>query len=226
MPIGPVPLPGPPPTSARNATLDLLRGIAAVLMIVNHAGVSFLAVERGVTSPALWLVTLGSFAPALFFFATGVGIGLSSRREGVWRGLAPKLLALLMADALLNHMGGRMLGLDFFAFIALSMVLATGIQRLGRPIFAAAAIALLLLSLRYAPLGDWRHGVQTVAPLRWLAGSAIVGVSYPASPWLVAPLAGLITGTVLRMGRAPGRGVVVSVDDLQSPHRGHWRSPG
>ncbi len=53
--------------------LDILRGLAAILMIINHVGYKTLApnlTEGGLSGT---LVFIGSFAPVLFFFVTGVG---------------------------------------------------------------------------------------------------------------------------------------------------------
>ena len=59
--------------------LDVLRGIAAVLMILNHAGFRLLSGVDASSSISGAAVFLGGFAPVVFFFATGFGIALSTR---------------------------------------------------------------------------------------------------------------------------------------------------
>jgi uncharacterized membrane protein len=58
--------------------LDILRGLAAFLMIVNHAGYQTLAPTQINGLFASSLLFIRSFAPVLFFFVTGVGYGLQS----------------------------------------------------------------------------------------------------------------------------------------------------
>ena len=105
--------------------LDVLRGMAAVLMIVNHAGYRLLSPQDALNSWVSPGVFLGSFAPAVFFFATGFGIGLSrsvlpARLD--WTGLAWKAALLTVADQFFYWSKGVRLGLDFFSFIAIATV--------------------------------------------------------------------------------------------------------
>lgn len=61
--------------------LDVLRGLAALLMIVNHAGYKILAENLTDSGLAGNLLFISSFAPVLFFFVTGVGYGVQSSQK-------------------------------------------------------------------------------------------------------------------------------------------------
>src|SRR5580698_1983080 len=83
-----------------SAQLDVLRGLAIVLMIVNHVGVSLVDSNQEQLRAVSALIFLGSFAPVLFFFTTGFGIGIS-RRGAAWVGFGSTLLKaglLVLAD--------------------------------------------------------------------------------------------------------------------------------
>jgi Heparan-alpha-glucosaminide N-acetyltransferase, catalytic len=187
-----------PNAADRVAELDLLRGLAALLMVFNHVGYAALnpqAVQQGASGA---LVFLGSMAPVLFFFATGFGGGLAAR-PGPWRSLADKVLLLVLADQFLGWTLGRPLGLDFFGFIAVSMIAARLVLATPRPVTAAAAGIVAVLLLRYglgqtlvAAPGD--YGVLEW----WLGVTPHDAVSYPACPWLAYPLLGVALGVLYR----------------------------
>lgn len=61
--------------------LDVMRGLAALLMVVNHLEYKTLAQPLIKNSLVGNLVFVGSFAPVLFFFVTGVGYGIQSSRK-------------------------------------------------------------------------------------------------------------------------------------------------
>jgi hypothetical protein len=186
-----------PPQVARGdrvAELDVLRGWAAVLMVFNHVGFAVLSPEAATQGISGALVFLGSFAPVLFFFATGFGAGLGPPAR--WSAVLDKAMLLLLADFLLTwrleHTTPR---LDFFGFIAISMLAVRVVQSAPRPWFVACTAAAALLLLRYV----W--GAALDAPLegyglvRWLLGvTPHDAVSYPGAPWLVYPLVGLALG--------------------------------
>ncbi len=180
--------------STRSLQLDIFRGCAALLMVVNHAGHAWLA-SKGSTGFCGAAVFLGSAAPALFFFATGVGMGLARKGATDWFAVGRKVALLFIADAFLNWAEGRWLGLDFFGFCAISMLAVSFVNATPRPrIMAAAAIA-LVLSLRYADATR----IELLAPdAPWLAFvtgvNGVQDISYPLSPWLVFPLAGYLLG--------------------------------
>jgi hypothetical protein len=182
-------------SSHTSRQLDIFRGFAAILMVLNHAGFEWLSVAGATTGFDGVVVFLGSAAPALFFTATGVGMGLSQRNGIDWPGVLRKVVLLLIADLFLGWGANRWLGLDFFAFCAISMLAVSLAAGARHPIrVATAAIAACLLA-RYAfvpllqPLaGDF----PVVAFATGIEG--VANISYPLSPWLVFPLAGFILG--------------------------------
>lgn len=183
-----------PPAPARDGhvpALDVFRGLAALLMVVNHVGfwtLSPTAAAQGVTGS---LVFLGSFAPVLFFFAVGFGAGLSSG-PGPLQARLDKALLLLAADQLMFWAGGVAAGLDFFGFIALSMLVVWAVQRSAHPVGLALALIAAAFLARYAITGPLPAGLDNSLLARWLLGRSVLHVSYPAAPWLVFPLLGFL----------------------------------
>lgn len=179
--------------------LDLLRGLAVVCMVVNHAGLGWAPSEP---QPALVsvLVFLGEFAPVLFFFTTGVGHGIraSGSSAAAHGDMAYKVFLLLLADWFLQP-SLQQLNVDFLAFIACSMVVLHLIGMTRRPNLWCA---LLLL---FAVLGRFVLGVllrRVLEPQHWLLAVFGVGAvpfsSYTLLPWLAYPLAGYLVGSWFR----------------------------
>lgn len=174
--------------------LDTFRGFAAILMVLNHAGVQLLAPSAASAGPAAAWVFLGSFAPVLFFAATGFGMGLSS--GGAARPLSSmldKVLLLVVADLLSYWRGGQWWGLDFFGFIALSMVFVALIRMSPRPLLTAAFAAATVVVLRYGIGPVLKASLPTSGVLAWLFGVWPQDpISYPAAPWLFYPAVGFL----------------------------------
>jgi hypothetical protein len=178
----------------QSVALDAFRGLAAILMVFNHAGHAWLSAFDADNGWQGGIVFLGSFAPVLFFFATGVGIGLTPgrlRTAGGAMGLAWKCVLLILADQLLFLRTGSLWGLDFFGFIALSMIIVGLVDRLQRAVPTAILLIAVMLVFRYA--------IALMLPAAW-AGHPVAAiffgsmpnVSYPVSPWLVYPLVGYV----------------------------------
>src|ERR687885_312810 len=99
--------------------LDVLRGLAALFMIVNHVGYETLAPNQIDGSLAGSLLFISSFAPVLFFFVTGVGYGIQSsqkKKASPWYGIVNKVIILVLADLLMHWSEGKWLGLDFLGY--------------------------------------------------------------------------------------------------------------
>lgn len=179
--------------------LDILRGLAAVLMIVNHTGYKTLAPDQIDSSLAGSLLFISSFAPVLFFFVTGVGYGIQSksRKTGHWHVVFNKVAILLLADMLIQWSEGRWLGLDFLGFIAISSLVLEVLRSLKSPL-TYAVIGFISISLMRYLLGPYIHFLgydQQIWGLSWVFGtSETPGVSYPLSPWMAYPFAGYIVG--------------------------------
>jgi hypothetical protein len=189
-----IPAPAASRAYAGSLALDVFRGLAAVLMVLNHAGFAWLdaaATGHGVSG---LLVFTGSLAPVLFFLATGSAIGLAGggrASPGDWTSLAWKAALLLVADQLAILARSQQPGLDFFGFIALAMVVVTVVDRQRQPVRLACVLATMLLVMR---LGVGPMLPPEVQRSPW--GSFIFGafgrpnVGYPLAPWMVFPLLG------------------------------------
>lgn len=192
--------------------LDTFRGLAAILMVLNHAGVQLLEPAAAASGPAAAWVFLGSFAPVLFFAATGFGMGLSiTGPVRPLRSVLDKVLLLVVADMLSYWRGGQWWGLDFFGFIALSMLLVALIRMTPRPLLAAAVVATAVVVLRYGLGPLFKSSIPTSGPLAWVFGVwPQEPISYPAAPWLFYPAAGfLLAGLFARHGHEMSRRVVL-----------------
>ncbi len=142
----------------------------------------------------------GSFAPVVFFAASGIGNGLAvGGARGDRVALARKAGILFAADALLWSSRDQLLGLDFLGFIALSMLALDPLRRIRRPLLWALAGIAAITVARYG-LGEMvkSHGGLAQAVL---GGRAIAGVSYPPLPWLAYPLAGFAVGCLAKHAR-------------------------
>jgi len=185
-------------SAERVPALDLLRGFAALLMVFNHVGYAALTPRAATSGVSGALVFLGSFAPVLFFFATGFGAALTTRPVS-WRSVADKLLLLVLADQFLRWSNGATWGLDFFGFIAVCTLTAALAMAAPRPALAAGLGIVAVVALRYVvgkPLDAMLDGYGLAS---WVLGvTPHDAVSYPAAPWLVYPLLGVVMGVLHR----------------------------
>jgi len=121
--------------------LDVLRGMAAVMMVVNHVGIKFLSpqyAEGGFTGIVLFI---GSFAPVMFFFVTGVGAGIQSvqkKKSSRWLMILNKVGILAMADLLMAWGGGDGWRLDFLGFIGLSILILEFVRNSKSPVLGSS----------------------------------------------------------------------------------------
>jgi uncharacterized membrane protein len=181
--------------------LDILRGLAAILMIINHVGYKTLPsnlTEGGLSGT---LIFIGSFAPAIFFFVTGVGYGIQSNRvikKDYWSATLKKVLILVLADQLLFWNEGRWLGLDFLGFIGFSSLVLAWLRSSKMPLTYCLTGFIAIPCARYL-IGPYIHSLGADRGLlAWIFGvSGISGISYPLSPWLAYPLAGYLVGVAL-----------------------------
>jgi Heparan-alpha-glucosaminide N-acetyltransferase, catalytic len=177
--------------------LDFLRGIAITMMIVNHVGVRMLNDDLRDSGALANLVSFGSFAPVVFFFTTGFGIGFAKNDINLDSFLSTFLKAglLVVADQFLLWRIAIPWGLDFLSFIAISSVLVTTIAASRKPIWLCVTIIAGVLAMRFG-LGAWfRERSDLPGFETWLVGArAIAQVSYPFSPWIIYPVVGFLLG--------------------------------
>lgn len=169
-------------------------------MVVNHAGFRLWAPADASEGWGVALLFFSSYAPALFFFATGLGIGLRPEHTATTlRDTAFKAGLLVVADQLSYWRGGAWGGLDFFSFIALSMLIVTGLSFARHPARWAVGLCAAVLALRFVagPMfkTSWPE-TGFVAAVVGVHGQP--GISYPVSPWLCFPLAGFLFGLAAR----------------------------
>jgi len=185
--------------------LDVLRGIAALLMIANHAGYRLLSPADAGSGLTGLAVFLGSFAPVIFFFTTGFGTGLgvaASGRPPPFVGTLWKASLLVLADQVGHWASGQRFGLDFFSFIGLAMLTIAIVARSRHSMALALGLAVLLLCVRYLVGPLIRDRLDGSAWLAWLSGAqGVPGVSYPMSPWMVYPMLGFVLGRLFVASR-------------------------
>jgi uncharacterized membrane protein len=182
--------------------IDFLRGLAALLMILNHGGNNLLRGGAGGPGFIARLVFLGGCAPVLFFFTTGVGYGLKlgqAKKPNYWQSILYKATILLLADQLSFWSRGLWYGLDFFGFIAFSMIVLAAIRLLRHSAIYAALGFIAAFVLRFL-VGPFmiRKGIAIDGLLLWLVGTgSLDNVSYPFAPWIGYPFAGYLFGAAL-----------------------------
>jgi len=189
--------------------LDILRGLAAVLMIVNHLGYETLAPNQLNGSLLGNLVFIGSFAPVLFFFVTGVGYGIQSskkKKANQWYLTLNKLVVLVLADQLVHWSQGQWLGLDFLGFIGFSSLVLELIRNSNSPLAYCLGGFASVSAMRYL-LGPYLRAVgydqQAWGVIGWIFGTFNApGISYTLSPWLAYPLVGYLIGSAAMRYRA------------------------
>lgn len=175
--------------------LNTLRGLAIVLMIVNHAGISLVDWRLQEAEPFRAPIFIGSFAPVIFFFTTGFGIGISRRAVDLASFFSTLLKAalLIVADQFLFWKNSVPCGLDFLGFIAFSSVFTTTVALNKRPVRVCTAIIASVLFIRFC-VGPWVRLHIFLPPIgEWIVGiRAVSSVSYPLSPWIIYPMLGFV----------------------------------
>lgn len=200
--------------SARSRQLDIFRGLAAIFMVTNHAGYQWLGPVANGGGWAAFIVFVTSSAPALFFFASGVGAGMSGTPEGVGS-VVRKVVLLLLADTFMNWGGGGWWGLDFFGFAAIATAVLALVRWSRRPVIVAGALLAVVVLVRFGFAPLLRDSMATNPVFAFTTGVGyVLGFSYPLCPWLAFPLAGYLLGRCAggagRLGE-PGIAAVLAV---------------
>lgn len=164
------------------------------MMVVNHAGNHLLDVHFQTGSPMAVLVFIGSFAPVVFFFATGFGVAISSSGAPNMFSVVQKAALLFVADQFFFWRLGYGFGLDFLGFIALASVLSSWLMTRPRR-FALACLAITVIAALRFGLGPRLATISLGAWGDWLIGvRAVPNISYPFAPWMALPMFGLAVG--------------------------------
>ena len=200
----------------RRSYLDLLRGIAVLLMIDAHLFDSWTRFPDRETVAFRWAMLVGGMGTTLFLTLAGVAVALSAgsklRRTGspaaasaavARRGLAIFLLAFVFRfQAWMlgwSHSSSDLLKVDVLNIMGPSIVLAAFLWRAGRTaaqrmwIFAVATavVAFVTPPVRTLPPGSLPEGLQAyITPVAGLS-------NFVFFPWLALVLAGAAVGVLL-----------------------------
>jgi uncharacterized membrane protein len=183
--------------------LDVVRGLAGIAMVFNHAAAKWLGPDALAHPFMAMAFLLGSYAPVIFFATTGLGAGIQAevvreRGGGHSFGFGRKVAILLVADALMWISPTQWLGNDFLGFIALCMLVLEPLRTSRRGWIWAAVGVVVVTGLRYgvAPLVVASPEPGTVPGWAAFAGGlgSPPGFSYPVLPWLAYALFGFVVG--------------------------------
>jgi len=178
----------------RNLEIDLLRGLAIVFMLISHSSVMWLSNEDNSSGFSGVLSFIGSFAPVVFFFVTGMGYGLS-HRVGHADTIGPviyKAALLIVMDGFMRTNDEFFLGWDFLAFIGFSMLFLHFLKGKARALEWSLFLIVTLFLLRYIlpvffqPLSEPDYKLIAIVS----GNKGLKGVSYWFTPWLIYSLSG------------------------------------
>ena len=188
----------------RIQSIDIVRGIAMVLMALDHvrdwvSNVRFQPENMALTSPALFATRwVTHFCAPAFFLLAGVGIGIAHNRgmrgAVMSRYLLIRGLWLLVLELVITPIGWQF-GFDLVPAFALvlwalgwSMIMMAGLIYLPRTAIALIAFAMivghnLLDPIRPDALGPWR-GLWHVLHVPGFVVPNDFFVAYPLIPWI------------------------------------------
>lgn len=215
---------------ARVAAIDVVRGLAVVLMALDHTrdyttALRFQPEDLSQTSLAVFLTRwVTHFCAPTFVLLAGVGIGLASRRQSpaaLRRFLVTRGLWLLVLELVITPIGWQF-GFEPLPAFALvlwalgwSMIVMAALVGLPRPVLATLGLAIvaghnLTDGLRPAAFG-------ALAPL-WQAlhvpGSLWPGgifIGYPLLPWLGVMMLGVAAAELWTWNAERRRRVLLGV---------------
>jgi hypothetical protein len=183
--------------------LNILRGIAVIFMLVNHLCVNLN--EQLQSEFIIHTISfIGSFAPVIFFFVTGFGAGLSfgTNNKPNMTGTLNKTLILIGLDLLIRYNGSFSFGIDFLAFIGISILMLELLKFLNRPILFAVLLILMLIGMRYGLGTVFQNNLDNnnLTLVKQVLGiQTFQNISYWFSPWMTYPLLGFIAGVLINV---------------------------
>ncbi|MGV7032741.1 DUF1624 domain-containing protein [Methylobacterium symbioticum] len=220
---------GAPAASGRIGSIDALRGLVMVLMLVDHVREFFYLhaqvrdpMDLAATPTDLVLTRAASHLCApVFILLTGLSASLYGQRHGKREAAAfllkRGLLLILLEATLVNLAWTRslfppILYLQVIWAIGLSMVALAGLLALPRTLLAGLALLIMLghnlLDGLVLHTGEPGYVLWSILHQRGMIGLPWGGVartSYPVLPWIGVIAAGYVLGSLFSDGVRPER---------------------
>lgn len=227
----------PQPRAARIASIDWMRGVVMILMVVDHASMAFDGQHLSTDSAGLYQA--GEALPAVaflsrwathlcaptFVFLAGTALALSIEKRAL-RGEDPRetdrqivtrgAIIALLDPTLISLTSGRLTLQVLFA-IGVSMMAMAPLRRLSSPWLVGVGLGWIVLGeVATAPLWDPAQGWPQPAIAAFVATylSPTFKVNYPVLPWLSMMVLGWAFGRYL-VGR-------LAAGDVEGPKRLLW----
>lgn len=222
--------------SQRIATIDWMRGLVMVLMVIDHASMAFDAGHLSQDSAMYVDAMTMALPPAEFFtrwithlcaptfvFLAGTSLALSIERRvargmDAWeidKSILKRGAIIALLDPTIVSLGSGRLTLQVLLAIGVAMMCMAGLRRL--PTWGLLALALGWIFLGEIPTGWFWDPPGPSSPLAALMvatyGSESMVIKYPVIPWLAVMMLGWVFGRhliryAMGLSRVSGRNVL------------------
>jgi len=209
----------PPPRGARVASIDVMRGLVMMVMMLDHVRETFFLrwqvsdpMDVAQTEPALFFSRFAAhFCAPMFVFLTGLSAWLYAHPAAgprsatgflFKRGLFLVVLEVLVVSvAWTGDFPPRTVYLQVIWVIGLAMIALAVLHRLPRAVLAVLGLAIvfghnLLTPIAFEP-GSWGYVPWTILHDRGFLvaqGALKIKVSYPLLPWIGVIVLGYVAG--------------------------------
>lgn len=182
---------------ARDATIDSLRGIALLLMVMVHAAATWQPEQTSTTGIlAFFVAGFGGLAAPIFIVLVGWGVAKSRRNL---QSIFIKVTILLTAQILVNKAGSHLFEpltpgvLSLIAIIILSSSLwlpLTRIEYKKKPIWLIALVMMIILPAIISPGRLTWNAMVNTPDFETLLRHLLWDGTYPLFPWLAFAMVG------------------------------------